>query len=186
MDLRAQRVMESKFGWAGGIPQFACRWTIKACTADFRWSTMIFDLLPDRSHVAVYPGAVTTGALLLERSPIEVLATTLDTRETCAVPALHPQHGDRLLNLRPCALPHEPPWTNRPADSPPYLGPMELVAELPKDPGIRVVFRHDRVQALEETLAEIVQASVSGHPRSSTAARRAPRLGLPGVPGRPG
>jgi len=186
MGLRAQQVMETGFGWANGVPQFACRWTIKACTPDFRWSTMIFDLLPDRSRVAVYPGSVTTYALLLECAAVEMLVTALETREACAVPALHPRHDRRQLSLRPCALPHEPPWTNPPSDSAPYRGPVELAVDLPNDSGIRVVFRHDRVRALEETLAEIVLASVSEHPRSSTAARRAPRLGLPGVPGRPG
>ncbi|MBC6448072.1 hypothetical protein [Actinokineospora xionganensis] len=150
--------LHAVFGWTEGVPRFACRWTIKANTHDLQWCTTIFDLLPDRTHIAVYPGAVSTYAVRLDRSGIDMLADTLETRDACAVPALHPAHGKRLLTLRPHTMPHQPPWTNRPADAPPYRGPMELALELPRDTGIRVLFFNERVPLLADTLAEIQQA----------------------------
>ncbi len=158
MRSRDLAALQAGFGWAEGVPRFACRWTIKANTHDLQWCTTIFDLLPGRAHVAVYPGAVSTYAVRLDRAGIDMLADTLESRDACAVPALHPVHGARLLALRPCVMPHEPPWTNRPADAPPYRGPMELAIDLPRDAGIRVLFFNERVPVLTETLAEIQRA----------------------------
>lgn len=66
--------LHAGFGWTEGVPRFACRWTIKANSHDLQWCTTIFDLLPDRTHVAVYPGAVSRCAVRLDRSGIDMLA----------------------------------------------------------------------------------------------------------------
>ncbi|MGH3858383.1 hypothetical protein [Actinokineospora sp.] len=146
---------------------------VKASTPELALCTTIFDLLPNGRSLAVYPGATSTYALRLDRAAIDMLADTLACRAACAVPALHPVHGRRLLALRPFTMPHEPSWTDRPANAPPYLGPMELSLDLPGGNGTRVLFRREHLLALTDTLAEIQQSltrnglcadRVTGHP----------------------
>jgi hypothetical protein len=83
-----------------------------------------------------------------------MLATAVAAGTACAVPAKHATHGQRLLGLRPYQSAHEPSWLNRPADAPPYAGPMELYLVLPGDE-IHIVYRHDRLNLLATTLTEI-------------------------------
>ncbi|MGQ0839279.1 hypothetical protein [Actinokineospora sp.] len=157
MDGRGLTMLESGFGWVAGAPKFACRWSIKAFTPEFTFCTTLFDLLPNRRHVVIYPAAVSRFSVRLDRTAVEMLGATLETRDACAVLALHPLHGNRLLGLRPLTEPKVPAWSDRPADAPPYLGPMELYLELPDD-GIRVLFLRERLYTLTDTLAEIRQA----------------------------
>lgn len=158
MNKRGVASMEAGFGWTQGVPRFACRWTVKATTPDLASCTTIFDLLPNRRHLAVYPAAVCTYAVRLDSAGIDMLSDTLESRDACAVPALHPVHGKRLLNLRPATMPYEPRWTDRPTTAPPYRGPMELALELPGDIAIRILFWRERLLALTETLSEIQQS----------------------------
>lgn len=157
MDSRAVAALEAGFGWSEGVPRFACRWIVKGETPDYAFRSTIFDLLPDRRQFVVYPAAVGTFAIRLDRAAVEMLAATLETGDACAVAGVHPVHGRRLLGLRPYSAPHEPCWTNRPVDAPRYLGPVELYVDLPGQ-GIRVVYRRERLFALAETFAEIVRS----------------------------
>ncbi len=63
--------------------------------------------------------------------------------------------GPCLLGLRPITPPNEIPWTERPADAPPHLGPMELYLRLP-DAQIAIIFRRERLLRLATILAEIL------------------------------
>lgn len=144
--------------WSPTNPAFVRRWAVQGRTPGGDAATTIFDLLSDRRHVAIYPATVDTFAVLIDHASVEILLSTLDFCDACAVPAWHSVHGDRLLGLRPFQSPHEPPWTNRPADAPPYRGPMELYVHLPKEK-IHIVYRHDQLFALRTVLAEIVEST---------------------------
>jgi hypothetical protein len=117
-------------------------------------ATTIFDLQHDRRHVVVYPATVDTYAVTIAAPAVRMLAATASSDTACAVPAEHATHGRRLLGLRPYQSAHEPSWLNRPADAPPYPGPMELYLILPGDE-IRIVYRHEQLHLLAATLIEI-------------------------------
>ncbi|MFC4856695.1 hypothetical protein [Actinophytocola glycyrrhizae] len=135
------------------------RWAVQGGKPDGDNATTIFDLRHDRRHVVVYPATVDTYAVTVTASAIRMLATTAISGTACAVPADHAVHGRRLLGLRPYQSAHEPSWLNRPADAPPYPGPMELYVVLPGDE-IHIVYRHDRLHLLTSVLTEIVDTII--------------------------
>lgn len=137
-------------------PGIARRWAVVGHTPD-RWEcTTLFDLPADDPHrVIVHPAAVDKYTVHLQRRSIEMLIRTIESGDACAVPAIHTVHGGRLLGLRPITLPNEPSWTDRPADTPPYLGPMELYLQLP-DAQIAIIFRRERLLRLATILAELL------------------------------
>lgn len=147
----------NRHDWSPTPPAYVRRWAVQGRTPNGDAATTIFDLLSDRRGIAVYPATVDTFAVLIDRASVEILLSTLDSRDACAVPAWHSVHGDRLLGLRPFESPHEPSWTDRPADAPPYLGPIELYVRLPKEL-IHIVYRHGQLLALRTTLAEILES----------------------------
>jgi hypothetical protein len=130
------------------------RWAVQGRKPGGDNATTIFDLLPDHRHVAVYPATVDTYAVTITAPSVHMLATTATSGTACAVPADHATHGRRLLGLRPYQPTHEPSWPNRPADAPPYLGPMELYLVLP-GAEIHIIYRHDRLHLLTNTLTDI-------------------------------
>lgn len=130
------------------------RWAVQGRKPNGDTATTIFDLQHDHHHVMVYPATVHTYAVTIDTAGVRLLADTATTGNACAVPANHTTHGRRLLGLRPYDSPHEPSWLDRPADTPPYLGPMELYLALPRDE-IHIVYRHDRAHLLATTLTEI-------------------------------
>lgn len=130
------------------------RWAVQGRKPNGDNATTIFDLRHDRRHVVVYPATVDTYAVTVTAAAVRMLATTASAGTACAVPADHVTHGRRLLGLRPYQSAHEPSWLNRPADAPPYPGPMELYVVLPGDE-IHIVYRHERLRQLTDTLAEI-------------------------------
>ncbi len=137
-------------------PGIARRWSVVGHTADHWECTTILDLpADDRAHVIIHPGGVTTYTVRVARAGIHMLLDTVESGNACAVPAEHAEHGGRLLCLRPVTLPNEIPWTERPADAPPYLGPMELYLRLP-GAQIAVIFRRERLLRLATVLAEIL------------------------------
>jgi hypothetical protein len=115
-------------------------------------ATTIFDL--HHQHVVVYPATVDTYAVTIKAPAVRMLAATASSGTSCAVPAEHATYGRRLLGLHPYRSTHEPHWLNRPADAPPYPGPMERYLTLPNDE-IRIVYRHDRLHLLANILTEI-------------------------------
>jgi len=133
------------------------RWAVQGRKPNGDNATTIFDLRHDRRHVVVYPATVDTYTVTIAAPAVRMLATTASSGTACAVPAEHPTHGRRLLGLRPYQSAHEPSWLNRPADAPPYPGPMELYVVLP-DNEIHIVYRHDRLHLLAATLTEIANA----------------------------
>lgn len=142
--------------WQPTPPRFLRRWAIQGVRPAGDRATTIFDLREDRAHVAVYPATVDTFALLIDRAAVYMLLTTLESGNACAVPGIHPLHGQRLLGLRPYDQPHaQPAWTDRPADAPPYHGPMELYVHLPGDHMI-IIYGRDRLLSLHEALTEIL------------------------------
>ena len=143
-------------------PGVAHRWSVTGHTIDHWECTTIFDLpADDRARLVVHPGAVSRYTVRLDRAGVRMLLDTIASGEACAVPAKHPIHGDRLLGLRPITLPHDVPWTNRPADAPPYFGPMELYLQLP-DAQIEIIFERNRLLrlagALSMALDELTEA----------------------------
>lgn len=135
------------------------RWAVQGRKPSGDNATTIFDLLPDRRHVVVYPATVDTYAVTITTPSVHMLATTASSGTACAVPAEHATHGRRLLGLRPYQSAHEPTWLNRPAGAPPYPGPMELYLALPGDE-IHIVYRHDRLHLLADTLTEIANTLI--------------------------
>jgi hypothetical protein len=141
--------------WSPCPPRFVVRRAVQGAKPDGTAATTIFDLREGRNLVAVYPATVDTYAMLVDQASMRMLLVTVEARAACAVPGLHALHGERLLGLRPYGLPHaEPAWTNRPADSPAYHGPMELYVRLPRDE-ISIVYRQDRLLSLRKVLDEI-------------------------------
>jgi hypothetical protein len=130
------------------------RWAVQGRKPNGDNATTIFDLRHDRRHVVVYPATVDTYAVTIAGPAVRMLATTASSGTACAVPAEHATHGQRLLGLRPYQSAHEPSWLNRPADAPPYSGPMDLYLVLPDDE-IHIVYRHDQLFLLTTILAEI-------------------------------
>lgn len=137
-------------------PGIARRWAVVGHTHD-RWEcTTLFDLPAEDQHrVIVHPAAVDKYTVELRRPSIEMLIRTIESGDACAVPATHPVHGERLLGLRPITLTNEPSWTDRPADAPAYLGPMELYLRVP-DAQIAIIFRRERLLKLATILAELL------------------------------
>ncbi len=137
-------------------PGIARRWTVVGHTLDHWECSTIIDLpMGDPGHVIIHPAAVTTYSLSISRRSVQMLMHTIESGDACTVPVEHPVHGNRLLGLRPITLPHEIPWTDRPADAPPYLGPMELYLRLP-DAQISIIFRRERLLRLATIFAEIL------------------------------
>lgn len=101
----------------------------------------------------VHPAAVQLYSVTLSSKSVRMLLNTVQTGTACTVPAIHTVHGGQLLGLRPITLPGETPWTDRPADAPPYLGPMELHLQLP-DAQIEIIFKRERLLHLATVLAE--------------------------------
>lgn len=142
--------------WSPSPPRYLRRWGVQGVKPDGGTATTIFDLREDREHVAVYPATVDTFALLIDQAGVRMLLTTAESGNACAVPGIHALHGERLLGLHPHEPLHaEPSWTNRPADAPAYHGPMELYVHLPDDQ-IHIIYRHDRLLSLQDTLTEIL------------------------------
>jgi hypothetical protein len=137
-------------------PGIARRWAVIGHTPD-RWEcTTLFDLPADDPHrVIVHPAAVDRYTIVLRRPAIQMLIRTIETGKACAAPAFHTVHGGRELYLRPITLPNEPSWTDRPADAPAYLGPMELELQLP-DAQIAIIFRRERLLHFATILAELL------------------------------
>ncbi|HEV2783371.1 MAG TPA: hypothetical protein VGX25_28645 [Actinophytocola sp.] len=140
--------------WSPTPPGFARRWAAQGVKPDGNRATTIFDLLEDRQGVAVYPATIDTFVVLLARPAIDMLRTTINSREACAVPAWHSVHGDRLLCLRPFTVPHEPSWTDRP----PYRRPMELSVALPDKNEIHIVYARKRLLILRHKLVQIAHS----------------------------
>lgn len=136
------------------MPQYLRRWSAQGRKPNGDHATTIFDLQPDHQHVVVYPATVDTYVVTIEAPAVRMLAATVGSGTSCAVPAEHATHGRRLLGLRPYSSAAEPSWLNRPADAPPYPGPMELYVALPDDE-IHIVYRHDQLHLLASTLTEI-------------------------------
>lgn len=142
--------------WTPCPAQFLRRWAVQGARPEGDRATTIFDLRHDRAHVAVYPATVDTFALLIDRAGVEMLLTTVESRNACTVPGMHAVHGPRLLGLRPYDTPHaEPAWTDRPADAPPYGGPMALFVHLPNEE-IRIIYGRERLRDLQAALTEIL------------------------------
>ncbi len=118
------------------------RWAAQGRKPNGDNATTIFDLLPDRRHVAVYPATVDTFAVIVAAPGVRMLAATASSGEACAVPAEHATHGRRLLGLRPYPPAHELPQ------------PMELYVVLP-DAEIHIVYGHDQLRPLIAALTEI-------------------------------
>jgi len=135
------------------------RWAVQGRKPNGDNATTIFDLQHDYQHVVVYPATVDTYAVTVMAPAAHMLAATASSGTACAVPAEHAAHGRRLLGLRPYQSAHEPSWLNRPADAPPYPGPMELYLVLPGDE-IHIVYRPDRLHLLADTLTEIANTLV--------------------------
>lgn len=129
------------------------RWAVQGRKPNGDNATTIFDLRHDRRHVVVYPATVDTYAVTIEASGVHMLAATASSGTACAVPAEHTRYGRRLLGLRP----YQSSWTNRPADAASYPGPMELYVALPDDE-IHIVYAHDQLRLLTNTLTEISEA----------------------------
>ncbi|MGQ0840448.1 hypothetical protein [Actinokineospora sp.] len=138
-----------------GEPVFAVRWTVTGRTPDGGNCTTIFDLALDRGHLIVYPAAVGDFALSLDLDAVRMLLSIVEARSAGMVPGLHPLCGYWLLGVAPYSSSVEPEWTDRAADAPPYLGPIELYVRLP-DKEIHIIYRTDRYQALLDTLTEAV------------------------------
>jgi hypothetical protein len=136
------------------VPPYLRRWAVQGCKPNGDNATTIFDLLPDHRNVVIYPATVDTYAVTVAGPAVHMLATTASSGTACTVPAEHATHGQRLLGLRPFQPAHEPSWLNRPADAPSYTGPMELYLIVPGDE-IHIVYRHDRLHLLANTLTEI-------------------------------
>lgn len=139
--------------------EFVERWAVQGRTPEGDAATTIFDLMMDYRRIMVYPATIDTFAVLVEGSAIRVLAENAANREACAVPAMHAIHGPRLLGLRPYSAAFEPDWTDRPADSPPYLGPMEIYLAIPGQE-IRIVYRHEQLLRLRTVLGQIVESLI--------------------------
>jgi hypothetical protein len=103
-------------------------------------ATTIFDLLPGRRHVMVYPATVDTYAVTVPAAGVRMLASTATSGTSCAVPAEHATHGRRLLGLRPYSA-----------------GAMELYLVLP-GAEIHIVYRDDRLRLLVTILAELTDS----------------------------
>ncbi|MGH3859423.1 hypothetical protein [Actinokineospora sp.] len=135
---------------------FAARWTVKGRKPDGSDCTTIFDLTPNRRWLVVYPAAVDDYSMTLDLDAVRMFLSIVECRNAGAVPGVHPAHGKRLLSIAPYQGLVEPPWTDRPANAPPYLGPIALSVRLPGGREIHIVYRTDRYQALVDTLTEIV------------------------------
>jgi hypothetical protein len=136
-------------------PGIVRRWSVIGRKADHSECTTIFDLPTyDRTHVIIHPGGVTTFTVTITRSAIRILLDTIESGTACTVPATHPVHGQRLLGLRPVSLPNEPAWTDRQAEAPPSIGPMELYVHLP-DAKIEIIYHRNQLIHLATTLAVI-------------------------------
>lgn len=144
-----------KNGWSPVPPKFLRRWAIQGHRPNGDIATTLFDVTKDREHVAVYPATLDTFAVLIDNFAMKLLCATLESHDAGVVPAWHAVHGDRLLGLSPFDLAGEPTWTNRPANAPPYQGPMVLYVRLPKSK-IEIVYARDRLLELRNALAEIV------------------------------
>jgi hypothetical protein len=129
------------------------RWAVQGRKPNGDNATTIFDLQDDRRHVVVYPATVDIYAVTITAPAVQMLAATASSGTACAVPADHATHGRRLLGLRP----YERSWPSRPADAPPYPGPMELYLVLPGDE-IHIVYGHDQLHLLANTFTEITNA----------------------------
>lgn len=119
------------------MPKFVSRWTIQGRKPDGQPASTIFDILDDHRRVAVYPATLDTFAVVIDRSAVEVLHSTLETRDSCAVPARHATHGDRLLGLHPGS------------------SSMELYLILP-DNEIHIIYADTQLHALHTALTEIL------------------------------
>lgn len=136
--------------------EFARRWAVQGRKPNGDTATTIFDLLHDRRHVMVYPATLAALAVVIDGSAVRMLVDTAMSRTACAVPAVHAVHGHRLLGLHPYDSPSEPSWTDRPADAPPYLGPMELYLVLPHAE-MRIVYRRERLHLLADTFGYLIE-----------------------------
>jgi hypothetical protein len=90
----------TRLAWSPTPPRFVRRWAVQGAKRDGNLATTIFDLLEYRRHVAVFPATVETFAVLIDRAAIHMLLATLRSGDSCAVPAWHAVHGNRLLGLR--------------------------------------------------------------------------------------
>lgn len=136
------------------MPTYARRWAVQGRTPTGDTATTIFDRQRGHPLVTVYPATLAGFAVVVGPAAIRQLAETARTGTACAVPAEHAEHGRRLLGLRPHTTAHEPSWLDRPADAPPYPGPLELYLVLPRAE-VRIVYRHDRQHLLARALTEI-------------------------------
>jgi hypothetical protein len=137
-------------------PGIARRWAVVGRTPDHWECTLIIDLPKlDDDRLVLHPGGVSTYTVTIHRPAIRQLHETITTGGACAVPVDHAKYGRRLLGLRPINSPNEPAWTDRPADAPPYRGPVELYLRLP-GAQISIIFRRDRVLRLAQALSDIL------------------------------
>ena len=131
--------------WKPCPPHYVRRWAVQGVKPGGDLATTIFDLRYGRAHVAIYPATVDTFALLIDRAAVDLLATTVESRNACAVMGMHALHGPRLLGLRPYQLPHTEP----------SQGPLELYVHLPNDQ-IHIIYGRERLAALQDALTEII------------------------------
>ncbi|RZS36886.1 hypothetical protein EV193_106120 [Herbihabitans rhizosphaerae] len=124
----------------GAGPRFFCRWCVTGVTRNGRRSTMLFDLAPDRAHVVVHPGAVTTHSCILDQSTVDKLAELVDSSEDGSVPAVYHEHGLREIVI----------GTERRNGKP----SLSLRFCLPRNE-LTILFGDERYVALRDTVAEI-------------------------------
>jgi hypothetical protein len=127
------------------VPRFACRWCVKGITRSYHSCTTVFDLSVDRRTITVYPGAVDSYTVLLDRPLITRLHEFLAEDAPIVVTGLRIDGNRRQLGLRPCRLPTA------------QSGPIELFVQLPTK-GIRVIYHQEPLVALRETFAEMAEA----------------------------
>jgi hypothetical protein len=95
--------------------------------------------------------------MLIDHAGVQTLLTAVESRNACTVPGVHAVHGHRLVALRPYDAPHfERPWTNRPADTPWYQGPMELYVHLPNKQQIHIIYGRQGLTAIHDALTTIL------------------------------
>jgi hypothetical protein len=123
--------------WKPTPPKFLRRWAIQGRRPNGQTATTIFDAIPDRQHVAVYPATIDTFAVLIDIFAVKLLAASAISHDAGVVPAWHAVHGDRLLGLTPHG-----------DDA------MLLYVFLPKEQ-MEIIYAKDRLLALRDALAEM-------------------------------
>jgi hypothetical protein len=141
--------------WSPTPPRFVRRWAAQGVRPDGNPTTTIFDLLPGRAHIAVYPATLDTFAVRIDVAAMEVIVSTVELRTACEVPAWHAVHGKRRLGLRPYDLPLAHRWIDRPAEAPLHDGPVELYVDLPNGQ-MNIIYGWKRLAAFRAILREIL------------------------------